>query len=205
METLRRWMPLVALLCLAFNLRPVAVSVGPVLTEITAELGLTGTTAGLLTSLPTLCFAAFGAAAPWVARKLGDHGTIAVALLALIAGQVLRLLADDAVGFLLASALALAGMAMANVLLPSLVRQHYPDRIGLVTALYSLTLTIGVTVASMATVPLAVALGGWRAGLGTIVIAAVVALLFWLPMLRGGHATRGARGDAEGVFRRCLA
>lgn len=196
METLRRWMPLVALLCLAFNLRPVAVSVGPVLTEITAELGLTGTTAGLLTSLPTLCFAAFGAAAPWVARKLGEHGTIVVALLALIAGQVLRLLADDAVGFLLASALALAGMAMANVLLPSLVRQHYPDRIGLVTALYSLTLTIGVTVASMATVPLAVALGGWRAGLGTIVIAAVVALLFWLPMLRGGHATRGARGDA---------
>ena len=34
--------------------------------------------------------------------------------------------------FLLLSLLALAGMATANVLLPSLVKLHFPDRVGLI-------------------------------------------------------------------------
>lgn len=190
-----RWWPLIALLALAFNLRPVAVSIGPVLTEITSDIGLDGTTAGLLTSLPTICFATFGALAPWVARRIGDHRAIALALLALLVGQLARLFTHSSAAFLAASALALGGMALANVLMPSLVRQHYPTRVGMATALYSLTLTIGVTVAAMATMPLAHALGGWRSALGAIAIAALLALLCWLPMLRG-DAARGPQGAA---------
>lgn len=181
---LRRWWPLLALLALAFNLRPVAVSIGPVLTEISADIGLGGTLAGLLTSLPTICFAVFGALAPSIAMKIGDHAAIGVALCVLIIGQVGRLLVHSPAPFLLLSMVALAGMALANILLPSLVRRHYPDKIGLTTALYSLTLTIGVTMASVATVPLAHALGGWRSGLMAWVVTAVAALLCWLPMLR---------------------
>lgn len=183
-EHLRRWWPLVALLALAFNLRPVAVAVGPVLEEISADIRLTGTTAGLLTSLPTICFASFGALAPTIARKVGDHLAIALALGVLILGQVGRLLAPSPVPFLLTSMVALAGMALANVLMPSLVRQHYPRRIGLATALYSFTLTVGVTTASVATVPVAHAMGGWRAALAVWVVAAAAALVAWLPLLR---------------------
>ena len=182
-DALRRWWPLVALLALAFNLRPVAVSVGPVLAEISGDIGLSGSLAGLLTSLPTICFAVFGALAPAVARRFGDHMAIGIALVLLIVGQVGRLMVDGSASFLLLSMVALSGMALANVLMPSLVRRHYPGRIGMATALYSLTMTIGVTLASATTVPLANALGGWRAAFVAWVIAATAALLCWLPLL----------------------
>lgn len=182
-DALRRWWPLVALLALAFNLRPVAVSVGPVLAEISGDIGLSGSLAGLLTSLPTICFAVFGALAPAVARRFGDHMAIGIALVLLIVGQVGRLMVDGSASFLLLSMVALSGMALANVLMPSLVRRHYPGRIGMATALYSLTMTIGVTLASATTVPLANALGGWRAAFVAWVVAASAALLCWLPLL----------------------
>ena len=66
-----RLLVLVGIVVLAFNLRPAAVSVGPVLGELTAELGMSPTTAGVLTTLPVLAFAVFGALAPWLARVVG--------------------------------------------------------------------------------------------------------------------------------------
>lgn len=175
---------LIPILLLAFNLRPVAASVGPVLGDISHDLAMSGTAAGLLTSLPALCFAGFGAIAPGLARRWGDHATVAVALLALTTGQVARAFASNAVVFLGLSVLALAGMAICNVLVPSLVRTHFPNRIGLATSLYSLSLALGVTLASIGVVPLALALGGWRGAFAAAASTAVAALLCWLPMLR---------------------
>lgn len=194
MERIKRWMPLAAILMLAFNLRPVAVSVGPVLGDIAADLGMSGATAGFLTSLPALCFAVFGAVAPALSARVGQHRTVGLALLALVAGQVGRVFTDRPWVFLALSMLALAGMAMGNVLLPSLVRRHFPNRVGLATSLYSVFLAIGVTSASIATVPLAVALGGWRAAFTAGATIALAALLCWLPMLRHNQPVR--RGDA---------
>jgi CP family cyanate transporter-like MFS transporter len=196
LESVKRWWPLVAILALAFNLRPVAVSIGPVLAEISADIGLDGVTAGLLTSLPTLCFAAFGALAPWVSQRIGVVPTVGVALFALLAGQIGRLLMHSPAPFLAFSALALAGMALANVLMPTLVRLHYPHRVGTATALYSLTLTLGVTMASAATVPIAQQLGGWRTALGVWIAGGLAALVVWIPLLlkaTRGTTTAGAR------------
>ena len=196
LESLKRWWPLVAILALAFNLRPVAVSIGPVLAEISADIGLDGVTAGLLTSLPTLCFAAFGALAPWVSQRIGVVPTVGLALFALLAGQIGRLLMHSPAPFLAFSALALAGMALANVLMPTLVRLHYPHRVGTATALYSLTLTLGVTMASAATVPIAQQLGGWRTALGVWIAGGLAALVVWIPLLlkaTRGTTTAGAR------------
>ena len=175
---------LVAILLLAFNLRPVATSVGPVLGQITRDLGMGGATAGLLTSLPALCFAVVGALAPAIASRIGPHRTIGVALLALVIGQAGRAWVPSTWAFLLLSVVALAGMALSNVLLPSLVRLHFPDRIGLATSLYSLSLTLGVTTASAATYPLALALGGWRGAFTATTLIGLAALLCWIPMLR---------------------
>lgn len=197
LESVKRWWPLVALLALAFNLRPVAVAVGPVLTDISADIGLDGVTAGMLTALPTVCFAAFGALAPWASRLLGVVPTIGIGLVALLAGQAGRLAVGSPGAFLALSALALAGMALANVLMPTLVRVHYPDRIGTATALYSLTLTLGVTTASAATVPVAHALGGWRSALGVWIVTGAVALAIWAPFLL--RARSAPRGDGRGV------
>jgi CP family cyanate transporter-like MFS transporter len=176
---------LTGLVLLSFNLRPAAVSVGPVLSEVRTGLGLSGTGAGLLTSLPVLAFALFGALAPVLARRIGIHRSSALALVCVVLGLAGRAAVHSSVGFLALSALALAGMATANVLLPSLVKLHFPDRIGRVTAVYTTALAIGLTSAFLLTVPISHAFGSWRAGLGAWAIIGLVALVPWVGLV--GH------------------
>lgn len=179
-----RWLVLVGIVVLAFNLRPAAVSVGPVLDEITAALSMSGTVAGLLTTLPVLAFAAFGALAPELARRIGVHRVTLAALVAVVLGLAVRAHVDQVWLFLLMSLVALAGMATANVLLPSLVRLHFPHRAGLLTSLYTTSMAVGLTLSSSVTVPIAEAFGSWRWGLFTWALTAVVAALPWIGLLR---------------------
>ena len=174
---------LVGLVLLSFNLRPTAISVGPVLAEVRDAFSMSGATAGLLTSLPVIAFAVFGALAPAAAHRIGIHRVTLLALLAAIAGLVGRVLTHQEAVFLLLSLVALAGMAMANVLLPSLVKLHFPDRIGRVTAIYTTALSIGLTSALVLTVPISAAFGGWRSGLGAWAILAVLAAMPWLSLI----------------------
>ncbi len=170
---------LVGLLALSLNLRPAAVAVGPVLPEVRAGLHLSATMAGLLTSLPVLAFASFGALAPRLARLVGLHRVTLAGLLLVVAGLGVRVLTDDAWLFLALSMVALAGMATANVLLPSLVKLHFPHRVGPVTALYTTAMSAGLTAALVLTVPISNAWGGWRTGLGIWAVLALLAALPW--------------------------
>ncbi|MDP2775905.1 MAG: MFS transporter [Nocardioides sp.] len=179
-----RILVLVGIVVLAFNLRPAAVSVGPVLAEIRAGLGMTGTEAGVLTALPVVAFAVFGALAPRIAALVGTHRLTLLALAGVVVGLFGRSRVDAVLPFLALSLLALAGMATANVLLPSLVKAHFPHRIGLLTALYSTSLAIGLTAASVTTVPISNAVGDWRDGLAAWAFTAAIAALPWLALLR---------------------
>lgn len=174
---------LVGMVLLAVNLRPAAVSVGPVLEEVTTDLALSPMSAGLLTSLPVLAFATVGATAPWLARVVGLHRTALLSLGTVVAGLVVRSTVDHELAFLVFSMVALSGMATANVLLPSLVKLHFPDRIGLITALYTTALAIGLTSALTFTVPISEAAGSWRVGLGAWALVAMVAALPWLRLI----------------------
>ncbi len=174
---------LVGLVLLSLNLRPAAVSVGPVLSEVRDGLGMSGTSAGLLTSLPVLAFAVFGALAPYLASRIGLHRVALVALLCVVLGLGTRVLVDREAPFLALSMLALSGMAVANVVLPSLVKLHFPGHVGLVTAIYTTALSTGLTAALMFTVPLSDALGDWRDGLGAWAVVALVAAVPWLGLI----------------------
>ncbi len=81
---------ILGIVVLAFNLRPAAVSVGPVLGEVSDGLGMTTTETGVLTSLPVLAFAVFGALAPRLARMIGLHRVTLVALVCVVAGLGVR-------------------------------------------------------------------------------------------------------------------
>lgn len=175
---------LIGIVLLSFNLRPAAVSVGPILTEIHNGLGMTIGETGLLTSLPVLAFAVFGALAPKAAHLLGLHRTTLLGVLAVTAGLIARGLVSSPAAFLLLSVLALAGMATANVLLPSLVKLHFPDHIGLMTAVYSTALAVGLTAASVLTVPIAQATDSWRWGLLSWGVVAAMAIIPWLGLLK---------------------
>lgn len=173
----------VGIIVLAFNLRPAAVSVGPVLDELTSELAMSSTTAGVLTTLPVLAFASVGAMAAWLARTVGLHRITLIALIAVVVGLGVRARTDSIPAFLLLSLLALAGMATANVLLPSLVKLHFPGRVGLLTSIYSTALAVGLTSASVLTVPASQQLGSWRSGLLIWALTAAVAALPWIALV----------------------
>jgi CP family cyanate transporter-like MFS transporter len=84
------------------------------------------------------------------------------------------------------------------VLLPTLVKRHFPDRIGRMTAVYTTALAVGTTAAAGLTVPFG-SLGsgsgsgdGWRYGLGSWALFSAVAILPWLPTLRHDRPVAGA-------------
>ena len=190
-STHSRWqraLLLAGIVVLAFNLRPAAVSVGPVLDEIRRSLHMSGATAGLLTTLPVLAFASFGALAPELARRIGVHRVTLVSLVAVVVGLGVRSRTDLTWLFLLMSLVALAGMATANVLLPSLVRLHFPDRVGLLTSVYTTSLAIGLTSASVFTVPISDQFGSWRWGLLAWAVTAAIAAAPWLGLVRHDRA-----------------
>jgi len=177
---------LVALLLAAVNLRLAVTSVGPVLDELRDGLGMSSTVAGLLTSVPVVCFAAVGLTAPRLARRFGASRVILAGLVVLAVGLAVRPFAPDTILFLLLSLVALAGIAVVNVLLPSVVKDRFPDRVGATTGLYTVALNVGATTAAAATVPLTEHTfgGDWRFGLACWAIVAVLAVPSWLPLVR---------------------
>jgi CP family cyanate transporter-like MFS transporter len=193
----RRWAPLAALLLAALNLRLAVTSVGPVLTEIRTGLGMSATEAGLLTSLPVVCFATVGLTAPRLARRFGAVRVIVAGLLALAGGLAVRAYAPGTLLFLLFSVVTLGGIAVVNVLLPVIVKRYFPGQVGTMTGLYSVALNVGATTAAAATVPLTAAFGGWRLGLACWALVAALAVPAWLPLLAG--PTQDQEPDATEV------
>lgn len=74
----------------ALNLRPAITSLGALLEEVRDGLGMSGSVAGLLTSVPPLCFAVFGVMAPRLARRFGPAVVVCAGMVAITAGLVLR-------------------------------------------------------------------------------------------------------------------
>ncbi|MFF9145091.1 CynX/NimT family MFS transporter [Streptomyces sp. NPDC014861] len=191
----------VGLVLAALNLRPAITSLGALLEEVSAGLHMSGTVAGVLTSVPPLCFAIFGITAPRLARRFGPAAVVCAGMAAILAGLLLRPLANGTAAFLAASALALMGIAVSNVLMPVIVKRYFPDRIGSMTGLYSMALALGTSLAAAVTVPLTDALGGdWRLGIGVWAVLAAVAVLPWLPLVKDRTgAARTAPAAAPGT------
>ncbi|MEH1099153.1 MFS transporter [Micromonospora sp. CPCC 205561] len=188
---------LAGMLLVALNLRAAITSLGALLDEVRGGLALSGAMAGFVTTLPALAFAVFGALTPRLVRRHSPARVLVVAMLILAAGQLVRVGTNSALVFIAGSALALAGIAVANVLLPLLVKQYFPHRVGLVTGAYSMALTVGSTVAAAAAVPVAHLFGSWRAGLAVWAGLALVAVLPWVPLaLRARAARRAATAAA---------
>ncbi|MCW2770883.1 MAG: transporter [Aeromicrobium sp.] len=173
-----------AIVLLAVNLRIAVGSIGVVLESVRHDLGMSTTVGGILTTLPVVCFAVFGVGSAGAVRRLGLHRAAALVLGMVLTGLATRCVVQDGAMFLLCSVVALAGAAVGNVILPPLVKAHFPDRIPLVSSLYGAALMAGAATASVATVPLSDAFGGWRAGIGLWAIVAGLALVPWLVLLR---------------------
>lgn len=192
---------LLALVLTGLTMRVAVTSVGAELADLQHGLHTSSGVAGVLTTLPVIAFAGMGFLAPALAHRLGDHRLVTLALAIATAGLALRAVVAEVWQFVLLSFLALAGGAIANVLMPSLVKRHFPDRIGTLTAVYTTCLAIGTTTAAGLTVPIADAAGGWRFGLGSWAVLTAIALLPWLPTLRRDRPVAEDRPDRLPIAR----
>ncbi|WP_330258570.1 CynX/NimT family MFS transporter [Streptomyces murinus] len=187
----------------AVNLRPAITSLGALLEEVRDGLGMSGSVAGLLTSVPPLCFAVFGVMAPRLARRFGPAAVVCAGMAAIFTGLLIRPYAGGTAGFLAASALALMGIAVSNVLMPVIVKRWFPDRVGSMTGLYSMVLALGTSLPAAVTVPMTHALGGnWKLGLAVWAVLAAAAVVPWIPLVREGRersvpAARSAQAQAQ--------
>lgn len=188
------WLVVLAVVLISLNLRPGASSVGPVLDEVRQGLGMGATTAGLLTALPGFAFGAIGALAVALSRRVGMTMGICLGLVAVVAGLLLRAGSGSTVVFLLFSTLALAGMAVGNVLVPAWVKRHSRDGGVRLMSLYGAGLILGGALGSSLAAPLTAAPGGWRTSLGGWGLFAALALLPWIFLARGER--RASRGQA---------
>jgi CP family cyanate transporter-like MFS transporter len=185
---------LLAILVVTLNMRGAITCVGPLLKTIQAQFGLSGTAAGLLTSLPLFAFGFLSPYAAPLARRLGMELAIFISSLLLLAGLGIRYL-DGTFFLYLGTTFIGCGIAFNNVLLPGLLRRDFPIQLTLVTALFTMVLVTCGGLGSGIAIPLA-DWGGWRFSLVAWAIPAVIGLAIWAPQLREHtrpHATAEAR------------
>jgi CP family cyanate transporter-like MFS transporter len=173
---------LLAILLVTLNMRGAITCVGPLLKTIQAQFGLSGTAAGLLTSLPLFAFGFLSPYAAPMARRLGMELAVFISMLLLVAGLVIRYV-DGSTALYVGTAFIGCGIAFNNVLLPGLLRRDFPAQLALVTALFTMVLVTTGGLGSGIAIPLA-DLGGWRFSLVSWAAPAVLGVLVWVPQLR---------------------
>ncbi|NCT91405.1 MFS transporter [Cellulomonas sp. APG4] len=189
---------LAGIVLVALNLRIAVGAVSPILADVREDVALTDTLTGVLGAVPVASFALFGALAPLVARRVGLEPALIAAMVLSTVGEVVRSTVGTPTAFLGWSVIALAGMGMGNVLLPPLVKRYFPDRIGAVTAVYSVAMAVSASVPPLIAVPLA-AQHGWRVSLAAWALLGALAVAPWLVVV---VRSAQARAQLEGLLRR---
>ena len=189
----------------AFCLRLLFASLSVRLPEVVRATGLEPWQVGLLTTLPVLCLGLCAPLAPRLARRWGTERVLAGSLMLIGLGTACRALGPVWALFSF-SILAGAAIAIANVLLPTLVKRDFEDRTALLTGAYVTAISGGAALAAAITIPVEAWLGGgWQVGLSMWAVPVALALLLWAPQRRQGSRKIGAVLPVAGLWRDPLA
>ncbi|PFG39467.1 CP family cyanate transporter-like MFS transporter [Georgenia soli] len=189
------WAVVAGVVLVALSLRGPIVAPAPVIGDIRADLGLSATTAGLLTSLPVLCFALATPLATRVIRRAGAELAVVACLLGVLAGTIVRS-AGPAWAVFLGTVVIGAAITIGNIVVPVVIRRdvHW-RRTSTVTAVYTAALNVGSMITSLGTAPLA-AMVGWRGALATWGIFAALGAAYWMWLARRRTAAAAAADAA---------
>lgn len=193
---------ILGIIVIAANLRTPLTSVGPLVGLIRDDVQISNTLAGLITTLPLLAFALLSPLVPKLGRMYGVERIILIALIFLTVGIVIRSL-SGAANLYIGTAILGFAIAVCNVLLPSIIKRDFPNKMGSMTGLYSISMSLCGAIASGISVPLAVNAGlKWQGALGIWGILSFVSILCWLPQLRNQTrqtATTSQKKDSNDV------
>ncbi|MEU8144981.1 MFS transporter [Nonomuraea sp. NPDC048901] len=169
----------VALFVAAANLRPAIAAVSPLVDRIRTDLDLSATGVALLTTIPTLAMGVCAPLAAVVGRRFGLRLGVLFGLAVIAVATAARVFGGSAWLQLICAAAVGAGIAIAQTLLPAVVKTRFADRAGLVTGIYTAGLGLGGAVAAGVTAPLADAIGSWPGALASWLVLAVGGMAIW--------------------------
>ncbi|MEV4569953.1 MFS transporter [Nonomuraea sp. NPDC049419] len=168
-----------ALFVAAANLRPAIAAVSPLVDQIRADLDLSATGVSLLTTVPTLAMGVCAPLAAYAGRRYGLQSGVLAGLVIIALATAARLLGESTWLQLSSAAIVGAGIAIAQTLLPAVVKTRFAARAGLVTGLYTAGLGLGGAVAAGVSAPLAGALGSWPGALASWAVLALAGIALW--------------------------
>jgi CP family cyanate transporter-like MFS transporter len=169
----------VALFVAAANLRPAIAAVSPLVDTIRSDLGLSAVGVALLTTLPTLAMGLCAPLAASIGRRQGLHRGVLIGLAVIALATAARIGGESTWLQLCCATAAGAGIAIAQTLLPAVVRTRFQSRASLMTGVYTAALGLGAVVAVGVSVPLADALDSWPAALASWAVLALVGIVLW--------------------------
>jgi len=179
------------LILLTINLRAAITGMPPLIGNVQQALALSGTQVSVLATLPVLCLGAFAWLAPRLARRFGTQAAVCAAVGALALGAAVRAVPWPAPLFA-GTVLSGAGIAVGNVLLPAVIKDHFAGRIGLFTGLAMTLMAVSGAFAAAAAVPLCTATG-WQLALAVWAVPAVLAAAVWGLLAAPGAGGRDRR------------
>lgn len=175
---------ILGILLIAVNLRAPITGIGVVLDQIIASLQLSPSQAGILTTLPLLAFALASPLATTLAKRQGLEVSLFIALLLIGLGLSSRVI-DSVAMLYIGTAIIGTGIAIGNVLLPSLVKRDFPQRVAVMTSAYVLSMGIFSGSYAALLIPIAAYQNmGWQLALVCFGLVTLVSIIAWFPQLK---------------------
>ncbi|GBG93786.1 cyanate permease [Ligilactobacillus salitolerans] len=172
--------------------------VSPLLSSIQHSLGVPAGLLGSITTIPLLCFAFFSPFVPQLGRKYGNELVMFLAVLILAVGNYFRVFST---AWLLGGTMLIGlSIAVLNVLMPVTIAQKYPQRVGVMTSLYTFSMTLFSALASGQSVVMAQRFG-WQKAMQSISLLALIGMVFWLPALKGMHRAKAGKKGGSSVWK----
>jgi len=193
-----RSLALIGICLVAFNLRTAVTAISPIADSISQDIPLGNLELSLIGMVPPIAFALAGIFGASLARRLGLERFLVISIAVMTVGHLVRAIGGDFAAFFAGSVLALLGAGVGNVLLPPLVKRYFPDRIGLVTALYVTLVSVSTAAPAAAAAPIAHSMG-WRYSLGLWMIVALISLPPWVGVLLARRRERSRLPDAAAL------
>ncbi len=170
----------------SFNLRAPITSVGPVIDLIQAQYHLNSSMAGFITTLPLLAFGIFSPFVANISHKFGHGFTMFYGLILIIIGLLVRSYMG-VYGLFIGTVFIGVGIAIGNVLIPSIIKHKFKKNAGNVISIYVTSMCIFAAIGSGLSIPVTNTFD-WNTALSIWIVLAIITLLIWLPQLKKSEA-----------------
>ena len=180
---------------LAANMRMTYTGIGTLVPLIRADLGMSATAAGMISTVPILVFAFVCPMSSIIGRRVGIGRMIEAGIILIFAGSVLRAVLGT-FGLFAGTIVLSVGVGVMNALMMALIKLRFPEKAGIMTSAYTTTMAVTAAISIGANVPIANHIG-WRGCLAMWGMVSLVTSFVW-GRQANAHENNGAAGSGQG-------